>query len=484
MICLKKVVWIAILSVLLFSLLLPFSLADDPLVTVKPVKTKVGPGEWAEFNITIYNPNRYEDDFKIEVGEESILWTALTQPTSAFVSGMKVEGGEVGSAKLLLKDINLPRSNTAPKRVDLRITSPGIGTVYSEMLRIYLLHSKEGDINEADLNVSLSVPRYIDPRNLYSFKVSIGNNKDRILKNIDIRLSSELFTKSSSVEIPPYGQKTIDFPITFDKSQKPAMDTLIVTISESDRILYRTTVPVEVVSYRIQFEEEKQTTEKFLKTEDSIKLTNTQNVEKQELYLVETSLLNYFITSTSPDSEFVKQNGKRYLAFNIRLDTGKSTTVVVTTNYRIIFYLLIFTAVVLFLYYMLRNPVMITKQCEVIKTKEGGLHEMKVILSIKNRSSKDFAGVKILDRIPSLASFERHHGQGTLHPEKIIRTEAGVVLRWETDIESLEERIITYHIISKLSIMGGLRLLPAIIKLHYDGKPITIRSNELSVSSL
>ena len=123
------------------------------------------------------------------------------------------------------------------------------------------------------------------------------------------------------------------------------------------------------------------------------------------------------------------------------------------------------------LYYFMRSPVMLKKEAIVIGTKEEGISDIKVVLHIKNRSSNVFDKIVITDRLPHIAELSKESETGTINPTSVTRSEKkGVILKWELPgLERFEERIISYKIKSKLSILGGFTLPLAVIRF-YDKK--------------
>ena len=67
-------------------------------------------------------------------------------------------------------------------------------------------------------------------------------------------------------------------------------------------------------------------------------------------------------------------------------------------------------------YLLLRSPIVLKKKAKIVNTKEGGISELKIILSVKNRSGKHVNNVRIIDIIPRLAEFIEKVYEGTLNP--------------------------------------------------------------------
>ena len=116
-------------------------------------------------------------------------------------------------------------------------------------------------------------------------------------------------------------------------------------------------------------------------------------------------------------------------------------------------------------------------------TKEG-ISEMKIIIHLKNRTSDVVNNIFISEKIPRLGELIKESYLGTLEPSKIlIHEKRGTIVKWELpSLEPFEERIITYRIKSKLSIVGGIRLPPTRVKFDTKkGRERIIFSNKCEI---
>jgi hypothetical protein len=136
-------------------------------------------------------------------------------------------------------------------------------------------------------------------------------------------------------------------------------------------------------------------------------------------------------------------------------------------------------------YFIYRSPVTIKKEALVMGSSHSEISDMKVLLHIRNRSQDLIEHLKITDLIPSIAELATEQHLGTLAPLKVIRNEKkGSIVKWELDaLEPFEERIISYRLNSKITIVGGIRLPPAKIKFEtLKGKERVVRSNSSQVN--
>ena len=136
-------------------------------------------------------------------------------------------------------------------------------------------------------------------------------------------------------------------------------------------------------------------------------------------------------------------------------------------------------------YYVLRSPLLMIKEASNIVKKEGGTSEMTVILHIKNRSKNKIKGIEITDYITALVSVSHDISIGSLQPTKVLKHEGkgSTIVKWNIDnLDASEERVLSYRIKSKLSILGSFSLPAANAVFKSNDKTMTSTSNRLSVS--
>ena len=92
--------------------------------------------------------------------------------------------------------------------------------------------------------------------------------------------------------------------------------------------------------------------------------------------------------------------------------------------------------------------------------------------------------IEVIDRVPNIADLEKGLTIGTLHPTKILKHEKkGTIIKWVIDdLDTGDERVISYKIKSHLSILGEFNLTPTTVKLNYKGKEIITHSNSLGIN--
>ena len=466
-----------------FLLAIPFCHAESKIkLDVSPLRNKVLSGEWAAFNISITNLQMTDDTFVISVKEEGVDWSVLTASTVDYSSGIRIGSGETKTTTLLLKDKGLRPYPNRPYSVGLKLKSLNMGNEVTELLPVYIVSEMPVEY-DSDINVSPRIPRYIDPRNVYSFKLALYNNNKKDIKDLKINLESALVKREAEVELEPESRKVVEFTVDFDEETKPVMDTMTVTVSEGHDLLYRSTSPMEVVGYRMPFKRQTSTEEHFLKDVTTITLTNDDNVGQEQTFLIKRKASDVLFTSTSPEATVVEKGDETYYSWDVQLEPDKSASVALTTNYRIPFYALIVMIAAAVIYIYIRDPAVVLKNCDTIKTKEGGINELKVVIAVKNRTNEKIKNARLVDYIPRIAHVEKKKAEGTLKPSRTVNTNKGVALEWNFDMDPKEERLIYYYIRSRLSILGGMKLPKAVLILKRKGKDQQkVRSNNVHVA--
>lgn len=418
------------------------------------VETDIYMTEPAVFDVTVTNNEDFENLFRISVPDFT-SWSSDTKPQGVRLSGIRVAAGSEGTFKLLLYPRNVMPGR---KAVQVLLKSDNTGEQIGKYLNVNVKSEFAIPKYEPNLRVETIFPNGIkfDPREEQRIRIKIKNKNALTLRDIKIDLKSNLIDTTTYLdELDPLETEFKDFVISFDSVEEPQQDTLIVTV----QIINKTFVAIEdyeIIGYQIPFKEELTIYDKFLRTDNVIKVTNIGNSVTEDKVKFRTTFFKGLITSTKPRAQTIKEDGSRFIMWEFELEPGEIVEARVTHSYRSWIILLILIVVVWVGYYLFRSPIVVLKSASSISMKEGGINEFKVVMHVKNRTHKPVLNIRVIDRVPKIAHVIEEFDVGILKPSKIIKHEKrGTILKWAVDsLESNDEVIISYRIKSRLSILG------------------------------
>ncbi len=465
-----------LIAIILF--LVPIVLAGDFHVSVDPIDDRIFKNESASFNVTIENHMDTEQVFKFST---DVLWDLMSSPLSDYFSGMMVPAQSSDSTILYLTPPN--RISAGPKKLPVIATIQSTGDIDSEDVTVYIGSTglEMQDYLPFVITTMLVDPIKIDPRGKFTVKVNLKNVNILDLEEvtIDLTTNSGLIHKKRIVSLSPLEERTETFVITLSPVTDPMEDVLIATVSTGDTIFTPDRENIEIIGYSA-FVSTIITQKEFLKTKTKVVILNDGNTQGSKLYKIPTDWFKSLFTSTEPKTKLLTEDGKKYLVWELVLEPSQKIEINYTENFRSLFALSIILIIVVILYFLTRSPVIIKKKAEVLEIEEGGISKIKVTLNIKNRTKSKNENIRVIEKIPNIANLVKEDYLGTLKPTKVMTHDIkGTLLKWNIDIlEGFEERMITYKIKSKLSILGSLKLSPAVIKFKSSkGKIIISHSN-------
>jgi hypothetical protein len=303
-----------------------------------------------------------------------------------------------------------------------------------------------------------------------------------------LRISSDLpaFNREQAFSLGSLEKVSLESSFDIAEDQQPKEYKVNFDILQDDEVVESAeAITVEVASVMPAFNAETAESGVFLKTTREITYTSDANVRNTQTMKYPTNWFARIFTKAAPEAEVITEQGASYYAWDIELGPGESKTVMVTTNYRTLLYIIIVIIIALLLYWKYKSPVLINKSVSSIATEEGGISRLKVMVDVTNRSGKEMKDITILDIVPNIADIEKASIEGTLSPSKVLRHRTkGSILKWEMpELAPGEERLISYTIKSKLSIIGSFRLPKTKIRFFSDGKERIVRSNSLRISA-
>ena len=472
-----------ILILLALFFLVPVVHAADFSITIEPVKDQIYITESALFKLTITNEGKTTDTYKMN---SDVIWDLISDPLPDYFSGMRLAPNETKST--ILKFSPPTKITTGAKRLSLTVENKAEQKI-NLPITIYIKSTGYGPQGYIPfVMTSLIVePTSINPNNKFTIKVKMKNGNVLNLTNlaVEVTTGTDVFYKKRITNLNPLEEKTETFVITLNPMTKPVEDTLIATVSYQDTYFKPAKELIEIIAYS-ELVDEIVVANELLKTRNIAEVVNQGNKRIAELYKVKTSLFESLFTYSDPSSKILKDDGQRYLVWELVLEPGEKINIEYGENYRPFVIIGLLALLSIIFYYIFRSKVSVEKIAEIMEMEEGGISKIKITLNIKNRTRKKLEHIKVIEKIPNIADLINEDYLGTLKPSKILKHDVkGMLLKWDIDeLEGYEERMITYKIKSKLSIIGNMSLRPAVVKFKNPNGKITIthsNSHKLNV---
>jgi len=464
----NRTIW---LLAFLIILSMPIVAAEDEVhLLVNKINNQITQEQTATFTLTITNNNDFHDKYFLTI--KDLDWNLQTIPIIDFTSGIEVNAKSSASTTLVLKPSDIIKPNIYYLEIIAR--SEKTGKSYSTFVSVNILPM----VYEPKIEISIESPEKIDPKKLTTIKLILKNKNPRNFNDdsLDVTLetmNSNLLNKKIKTGLKSSENKIIEFSVLMNQAgvkNEAKSDTLKATVSYNGSILSTSKFPIELIPHFTVFKREHLVTKETLKTIDIYELSNDGPVEKKEDFTVETSRLKNLFSYTEPKARLLKQDGNLNYLWTIKLNPGERTRITITTSYRPLVWLVVLALIIIVFYSLLRSPLVIYKEVRDVEMKEGGISELKVVLRLKNRSSKKVLGVRLIDRIPNIAEPIKQDGVETIKPDKYFKYENGLALDWHfAHLEPKEERVITYKIRSRLSVLGDFKL-PQALAQYSSGK--------------
>jgi hypothetical protein len=436
----------------------------------------------ATFNLTI--TQRTNKILSFDIYSPDVAWDMTTDPTTD--RKLKVYPKTSKSTKLKFRPLYV-NPGVYGVGVNVRWAEGNILEKKHVLIEVKSLEPVTGTYLPA-IRGAASMKERVDPADDILVRIKLENQNRKDLSKITVKLRSNIINKDYDTTLKPLEKKTLEFNVKISPVTYPQIDILKVSIfaEEANQTYQFDLLPMEYEILRYGEIAEDITTEKeFLKRTEVITLTNTGNLPETKAYRTKVGFFRGFITTAEPEGTKIKTSAGRFLSWDIDLDVNTKATIRVTANYRPVAIAILLIIIGIIAYYTARSPVVIKKSAVIMRTKEGGISDLKVMLMIKNRGKHPLQNIEIIDKVPAIADVIKEEALGTLQPTKILRHERkGTLVKWRLDsLDKLEERIITYKIRSKLSILGGLTLPVAVVKFQgMSGRERVVCSNKKSLS--
>lgn len=463
----------------MFLLMVPLSLAQLE-VEVSPLRDSIILKDEASFNVTVRNLENQETS--IDIFSQNTNWILRRSPRITTL-GPKEE-------KSFILYLN-PTSGvtTGPKGVDISFKSLNDNALTSKVFYVYLGSDTLPffDYNPSvKINVKVNELNQVDPREKINVRLELKNRNPLDFEELKITLSSSYFSTQKLIELGPFEETTEYFEFSVDNSLKPQNDYVYVQLMRNNETFEDESFTYEIVSFSPFFKKEVDTKEFFMGESNNVTFTNVGNIEKEEVFKVPVNWFSKYFYNFEPTGEYVVEGKDRYYVWALELDPREKYSIYYVKDFRLLFYLLFGAFLGVIFYFLFRSPIVLKKEVFKVQKREGGIYELKVILYVKNRSRRVVNNLQLFDRVPHLAEVIRESYLGSIKPDRILKDKnKGSLIKWLIpNVESLEERIITYKIRSKFTILGKLSLPRARSKFVTKSSKIRVTySNKFEVEA-
>jgi hypothetical protein len=436
--------------------------------------------EAAAFKLIIHNTADFEDFFTIST--RNVDWIVSADPNSGLIGPDEEKEFLV---KLIPKPLVLEGKTYF---IPVLITSEKTGFYFEEAKKfaVYVVTPdlKSGQYIPTVVTViDIVGGKKVDPREKVNVKVILKNLNPRELGGLKIAVNGQVFYKEYTTKLLPLEEKTNEILFEIDPITTPGMRDLVLQLFFQDKLIGESTVEYEIIGYAdIQ---ETPSKDIFLfKTTEQYDFVNNGNKAGTAEKKFRVNFFKRLFTHFTPDAAKQKaSDGLKYYVVKAELGPQQTMSVKVVTDYRLLVLIISLIVLVIIFYFIFRSPVLTVKNAEPLGRTEDGLSEIKIRLYLKNRSRKPVHNLRIVDTVPSIAEIDRKTHLGSMEPVSIGKSKRGTVPRWEIDaLEAYEERIISYRIKSKLTLVGGIRLPSARITFEAQpGRERTTYSNAINL---
>jgi hypothetical protein len=458
------------------------STSGDFIVELTSLDNKIPLGGTAVIQMKITNNMNDTARYRLSFDNTGEWLYIRTDPVDHALTGMVISGGLSLSTDITLRAKEDTEYGTY--FVKTTITNEATGENVVVLLPVGIKTEEElAGMRVPSIRVSMDVPPTIDPRAENFVTIYLLNKNNRDIQDMVIELESSLIGKKTVNEtLGPNEEKEVKIGFTLDPLTKPQEDTMKGKITVAGYTFTPTAKSFQVSSYNTALNVEEDTKIGFLKSTKLITIENTGNDVISETVLAERGTIKNLFTTTEPEARIVEIEGEKYYSWAVNADPEVKSTIKVITSYQPLFWFIVFVIALLIIRYMIKSKVRVFKKCAGTETSEGGLSDIKIMLTVRNDTGKPIKDIEVKDIIPHIASIKREFPAGTIEPDKILMHKTkGTVVKWRIDeLDAGEERIIKYDIKSKLNILGSFTLPSTKVKY----KTITGRDRSSSGKKL
>ncbi|HIH38884.1 hypothetical protein J4460_02410 [Candidatus Woesearchaeota archaeon] len=453
--------------------------ASSFAVYIEPLKNQISLDEEALFKVSITNAQDFDDSFRIYYTD--VEWDISTDPLSE--STLRIPADTVKSTTLKVSPLYV-RPGTY--MIPINIRSEKTGELKTPQISVNFQAYGDWEPGQpVAVKTILDMPKTLDSRKTNQISLEIRNRYPVNITDLLITLDSSNFKDQQKLSLGPLETRVVTFNINLDKTTPPITGDLLISFISEGQTFKEIERQFTIASYSTFVEKPGTEQRGFLSKKKTFSIKNEGNIHNEGIVKVPTSMMSWLLTSTLPPSEKVREDGMAYFSWKLSLDPQQEEVLTITTTYVPLLLLLIIIIVIALAYYLLRSPIIATKGPVDIQLREGGISEIKLVVVAKNRTPQTITNVHVIEHVPNIAELVNVFKIGTLKPEKVLRHETkGTIVSWVLpELEGYEERVITYTIRSKLTILGSFKLPPTIVKFSQGTWKRATYSPEVNVQA-
>ena len=291
-------------------------------VHVNPIKDKIVVDEVAEYDISIKNLLDTDEEFLIKKAGYP-YWDMYITPIQNPIT-LNVPAKSSASIRLFVDPLYITSVDTYT--LDVAVVLSRTNEELSVPITVGIKSTGpliEGYVPTVLANVGI-IPEQVDPREPFVIKVMLSNQNPINYSNLTIRIESNQFNEELYVPLGPNEEKVFELPKDLDDKLPPQENELVVSVYKNDRkIVNPVSLKFIVKEYSIVEDIPKE--ESFLKIKKRVRIMSN-NPSYKSIIKVETNQFKNLFTSTYPRAQYLKENDRRYLVWEVGLDENLTAT--------------------------------------------------------------------------------------------------------------------------------------------------------------
>ncbi len=437
-----------LLGLILFIVFVQVVFAQELQVKLEPNQARMKQNETAAFALTLFHETETTEFF--EIYSPDITWDIRPEKP------LRVEPYRLFETKLLVRPLKV-----APGlyNIPLNFRISGTKAQVKKNILLEVLPVKDGESYVPAFKGNVTLASKVDPREPVRVLLTIQNLNRRQVQNLFAKLRSDVLNQDYETSLGSLEKKTIEIVVKLDPKTEPKKDVLRISLikSEGDKT-YQYDIPpkeYEIIRYG-GIEERIEETKSLLRYVYDVTLVNSGNSIVTHTFAFPTNVFQRVFTKESAPGKRVGP----FVTWEVTLEPEEKAQIQIVRNYRVIVGIIFLGLFAFGAYVLFRTPIVLKKRATYVRTREHDTSELKVRITVKNRSFIDLTEIGVIDVVPKIAELLRKFDTGTLEPEKVTQTEGrGTVLKWTIDsLAAGEEHYLTYRIVSKFPIIGTLSL--------------------------